>query len=254
MFIVRRWWDRHGLQTIVAGVVLGSAWLINQSRGSVISELYYLVVRNFEPEAKAALEQRLTNARIQELEQRLAEQQQQNQQLKALLGDVKAQTKPTIVSPIVGRSADEWWKQVILGRGTQDGIDVGFAVTGIGGLVGRVIDVTPHTSRVLLISDPTSRVGATISRSRSMGLIQGKGSQIVVMRFFEKVPDVKPGDTVVTSSVSRLFPAGLPIGRVKSVTLEKATSPEAIIELTAPINELEWVVVNPLDFLHQVMK
>jgi rod shape-determining protein MreC len=145
----------------------------------------------------------------------------------------------------VGRSADYWWQQVTLGRGSQDGIKEGFVVTGIGGLVGRVISVTPHTSKVLLVSDPSSRVGASISRSRDMGLIKGQGDQTAVMQFFEKVPDVRPGDIVTTSAVSTRFPSGLPIGKVKSVNLESGPAPEATIELSAPLNYLEWVIVHP---------
>jgi rod shape-determining protein MreC len=65
------------------------------------------------------------------------------------------------------------------------------------------------------------------------------------MRFFEKVPNVSPGDTITTSPVSRLFPDGLPIGRIQSVDLEKGPAPEANILLTAPINDLEWAVIHP---------
>jgi rod shape-determining protein MreC len=80
-----------------------------------------------------------------------------------------------------------------------------------------------------------------------MGLVKGKGSQIAVMEFFEKVPDIKPGDIVTSSPVSQLFPAGLPIGRVQSVNLEKGPAPEAKIILTAPIDNLEWVIVHPFE-------
>jgi len=77
----------------------------------------------------------------------------QNQKLKELLGYTAPQTPQGIAAPVVGRSADHWWQQVTLGRGTQAGIQVGLIVTAPGGLVGRVISVTPNTSRVLLISD-----------------------------------------------------------------------------------------------------
>ncbi|MGH2415658.1 MAG: rod shape-determining protein MreC, partial [Microcystaceae cyanobacterium] len=177
MLTVRRWWTRHALQIILAGVVLGGAWFLKQTQGAAVLEIYSLIVRPFQSESPSAQEAKLTNARIQELEQQVTELQQQNQHLQELLGYFKNQKQQVITAPIVGRSADAWWKQITLGRGSQDGIEVGAVVTGVGGLVGRVVEVTPHSSRVLLISDPTSRVGATITRSRSMGLIQGQGSQ-----------------------------------------------------------------------------
>ncbi|MBD0346391.1 MAG: rod shape-determining protein MreC, partial [Coleofasciculus sp. Co-bin14] len=99
--------------------------------------------------------------------------------------------------------------------------------------------------RVLLISDSTSRVGAVVSRSRSMGFMRGQGSNRAILQFFDKVPDVRRGDVVATSSVSQLFPSGLPLGRVESVNLDKSPAPEAVIELTAPVSYLEWVAVYP---------
>ena len=131
-----------------------------------------------------------------------------------------------------------------MGKGSQDGIKPGFVVLGIGGLIGRVTHVTPHTSKVLLISDPTSRVGATIIRNRQSGYIQGKDSATVVMKLFNRVTDMKPGDNVTTSNLSKLYPPGLPIGRVKSQQLDKDAVSEIEIELTAPIDILEWVTVQ----------
>jgi rod shape-determining protein MreC len=246
MFVVRRVkWTRQGFYLMLAGLALGTAWLLRQTQGAAILEIYSLIGRPFQSEPTAALEARLTNVRIQELEGQVEDLKAQNQQLQALLGYARSQKQPVIAAPIVGRSPDDWWKQVILGRGSQEGVNIGAAVTGIGGVIGRVVQVMPHTSRILLISDPTSRVGAAIARSRSMGLVQGQGSQTAVMQFFEKVPDVRPGDLVTTSAVSRLFPTGLPIGRIKSVNLESGTAPEAILEFTAPIEHLEWVTVHP---------
>jgi rod shape-determining protein MreC len=246
MFSVRRVkWTRLGARAVMTVLVIGGAWLLRETQGAAIQELYYWAVRPFEGEPASVAQKKLTNARIVELEQQITELEKQNQQLQKLLGYFEKYKASAITAPIIGRSVDDWWRQAILGRGSRDGIKVGYAVTGIGGLVGRTIEVTPNTSRVLLISDPTSRVGAIISRSRSMGLIKGQGSQIAVMEFFEKVPDIRPGDVVTTSAVSKLYPAGLPIGRVQSVNLEKGPAPEAKISLTAPIDYLEWALVHP---------
>lgn len=65
------------------------------------------------------------------------------------------------------------------------------------------------------------------------------------MEFFDKNVDVRRGDTVVTSSFSTKFPSGLPVGRVESVDMGKSPSPEAVIQLTAPIAALEWTAIYP---------
>lgn len=240
---MRRWWDRHGVAIVLGGLTLSAAWLVRQTQGAALFETYQLINRPFQ--LGPTKEERLTDSRVLELRQRLVELESQNQKLKDLLDYAKTTKKQGTVAPIIGRSADHWWQQVTLGRGSQHGIKVGSIVMAPGGLVGRVVSVTRNSSRVLLISDATSRAGAVISRSRSMGFMRGQGSNRAVLQFFDKVPDVRRGDAVSTSPVSQLFPGGLPVGRVESVNLDKSPAPEAIIELTAPVSYLEWVIVYP---------
>lgn len=243
MYAIRRWWDRNGIRFGLMGLALGSAWLVRQTQGSLIYEAYRGLSQPFvgAPAAPDAPK----DARTLELEQRLVELESQNQELQKLLGYVGQSSAKGQVAAVIGRSADHWWQQLTLSRGQQDGIELGAIVSGEGGLVGRVIQVTPHTSRVLLISDPTSQLGVTVSRSRNMGYIRGQSANRVIMEFFDKVPDVRPGDVISTSSYSQLFPAGLPVGIVESVNLNRSPAPEAVIELSAPISRLEWVVVSP---------
>ncbi len=245
MYTLRRWWDRHRLQIILASMALSSALLIRQTQATPLFEAYQLLVRAFQP--NLAQQHLLENAQFQELQQRLIELESQNQRLKDLLGYVSETKKAAITAPVVGRSADHWWQQLILGRGSDDAVKVGSVVMAPGGVVGRVTSVTPHTSRVLLLSDPSSRIGVTISRSRFMGYMRGQSTSRAVMEFFDKVPDVRRGDVVSTSALSQLFPAGMPIGRIESVNLNKSPAPEAIIELSAPVSFLEWAVIYPYE-------
>lgn len=245
MYILRRWWERYTLPLVLASLALGAAWVLRQTQGAAIFEAYQVITRPLQP--NTAQIERLHDARILELQARLVEVESQNRKLKELLDYATPLDNhhQQIAAPVVGRSADTWWQQLTLGRGSQAGIQVGFIVTAPGGLVGRIISVTPHTSRVLLISDHTSQLGVTISRSRYMGFLRGQSGNYAVMQFFDKVPDVRRGDVVSTSPYSQIFPSGLPVGSVKSVNLKKNPAPEAVISLTAPIPYLEWVVVYP---------
>ncbi len=245
MYTLRRWWDRHRLRVILASLAVGSALLIRQTQATPLFEVYQLLSRAFQP--NLAKQNLLESAQDQELRERLTELESQNQRLRALLGYVSEAKKPGIKVPVVGRSADHWWQQLILGRGSNDNVKAGYVVMAPGGVVGRVTSVTPNTSRVLLLSDPSSRIGITISRSRFMGYMRGQSTSHAVMEFFDKVPDVRRGDVVSTSTLSQLFPAGMPVGRVESVNLNKSPAPEATIELSAPIGFLEWAVVYPHD-------
>jgi len=243
MFSVRRWWSQHGSQIIIIGLLLGTAGLIQQTRAVPIYEVYYWLMKPIQT-AHRDRQTELTNAKIQALEQRILELEQQNQRLKELLDYKTNQALPSKTAPIIGRSTDHWWQQIAIGLGSSDGVKQGDIVTGLGGLVGRVETVTPNASVVLLISNPSSRVGAMITRSRDMGFIRGQGDRTVIMQFFEKLPDVQVGDAVMTSPVSRLFPPGIPVGKVTALNLEASPAPEVTVELNVPIEELEWVLVN----------
>jgi len=243
MYTLRRWWNRSQLQLLLVGLAVGSAIFVRQTQGTILFEAYHLLTHPFQP--SQIQENLLSNAQTQELQQRLTELESQNQRLKDLLGYIADKKQPGISASLIGRSSDHWWQQIVLGRGSQDGIQVGYVVMAPGGVVGRVTNVTPNTSRVLLLSDPSSRVGVTISRSRYMGYMRGQSSSRAVMEFFDKVPDVRRGDVVSTSALSQLFPAGMPVGRVESVDLNKSPAPEAIIELSAPVSSLEWAVIYP---------
>jgi rod shape-determining protein MreC len=244
MYVLRRWWGRHWVRVLIISLAIAGAWGMRQSRAAFVTELYGAIARPFRGD-EPSLETVLTHARVLELQQRVTELETQNRQLKTLL-NYQSTTKTTgIVAPVIGRSADHWWQHMILGRGRRDGIEVGAIVTAPGGLVGRVVDVTPSTSRILLVSDGTSRVGVAVSRSRAMGYMRGQNETRVVMEFFDKLPDVKPGDEIVTSAYSQLFPPGVPIGKVESIDLKNGPAPEAEIALTVPLDRLEWVTVQP---------
>jgi rod shape-determining protein MreC len=243
MYTLRRWWDRNGVRLGLVGLAIGGALVIRQTQGALVFETYRWLTQPFfrDPAQMTAA----GSPRERELEQRLVELESQNRELQKLLKYVDKQPSKGTTAPVIGRSADHWWQEMILGRGSEDGIQPGYIVSGIGGIVGRVMEVTPHTSRVLLISDPSSKVGVTVSRSRNMGYIRGQSANRVIMVFVDKVPDVRKGDVITTSALSHLFPAGLPVGIVESVSFNKSPAPEAVIELSAPISHLEWVIVSP---------
>lgn len=248
MFTARRWWERLGLQFGLLAIVAGGALAIRHTHGEILVEFYDGITRPFEVfQTQPNQEQYLKDAKVQELQARIVELESQNKNIKALLKYVQKEPKdaPPIPARVVGRSADNWWQQVTLNRGSLKGIDKGYIVKAEGGLVGLVDSVTPNTSRVLLISDMNSQVGVNISRTGAKGILRGDGSADAVLEFYEKVPNVKAGDVVSTSTYSSKFPSGVPIGKIKSLDLKRLPASVATIELFPPIRSLDWVTVNP---------
>jgi rod shape-determining protein MreC len=248
MVTIRRWWDRKGLQIGLLALVVGSAWILRQTQGELVLETYQAIARPLEMlQSGPTPEERIRDARISELETRIVDLESQNTKLQELLGYVEKE--PVALRPIparvVGRSADQWWQQVTLNRGANAGIQEGFIVKADGGLVGLVESVTPNTSRVLLISDLKSQVGVSVSRTAAKGVLRGDSSGEAVLEFYEKVPNVKVGDLVSTSTYSQKFPSGLAVGRIKSLDLKKLPASVAKIDLFPPIRSLDWVAIYP---------
>lgn len=239
------WQEKQSITVIGSVAALVIAWLLKNSQAAPIVEAYYLVTAPFQSQKQLEIEDRLTNARILELEQRITELEQQNKQFTELTKQLDQEKQADIIAPIVGRNVDNWWSQITIGKGSSDGIKPGYTVLGIGGVIGRVVSVTNNTSRVLLLSDPSSRVGVTVSRSRNLGYLKGNNSQTAVMHFFSKVTDIKVDDAIATSPIGNLYPHGITIGRVVSIDYDKGAAPEAEIQLTAPLDLLEWVIIRP---------
>ncbi|MBD6615759.1 rod shape-determining protein MreC [Komarekiella sp. 'clone 1'] len=248
MVTVRRWWGHKGLQIGLLSLLVGSAWMLRQTQGALLLEMYQMITRPLQMlQPGPSSEERLSDVRLLELQTRIVDLESQNKKLQDLLGYVEKEplTLRPIPARVVGRSADNWWQQVTLNRGSNVGIQEGFVVKADGGLVGLVESVTPNTSRVLLISDLKSQVGVTISRTAAKGVLRGDASAEAVLEFYEKVPNVKVGDLISTSTYSQKFPAGLAVGRVKSLDLKKLPASVARVELFPPIRSLDWVGVYP---------
>ncbi|MBD0388896.1 MAG: rod shape-determining protein MreC [Nostoc sp. C3-bin3] len=251
MVTIRRWWDHKGLQIGLLALVVSSAWVLRQTQGELVLETYQAITRPLEMlQSGPTREERLRDARILELQTRIVDLESQKTKLQDLLGYVEKEPLGSLASRpiparVIGRSADQWWQQVTLNRGTNAGIQEGFIVKADGGLVGLVESVTPNTSRVLLISDLKSQVGVSVSRTAAKGVLRGDSSAEAVLEFYEKVPNVKVGDLVSTSTYSQKFPSGLAVGRIKSLDLKKLPASVAKIELFPPIRSLDWVAVYP---------
>ena len=235
------WWRRYQSALLVSLLILSAAGVVRATQGAGVADLNRLLVWPFKSDGVA--QQKLLDAQSQALQQQVEELETQNRSLKSLLDLPPLPNQKKIAASVISRGSDNWWQQLTLGKGSTDGVRVDAVVVAPGGLVGRVMSVTPNTSRVLLVTDPTSQVGITISRSRQVGILRGRSNRRGVLEFFDKTPDVKKDDVVVTSTLSSRFPAGIAVGRVTDLDLDKLPAPQVVVEFSVPIENVEWVNV-----------
>jgi rod shape-determining protein MreC len=128
-----------------------------------------------------------------------------------------------IMGRIIARGAATWQHEIILDRGSNHGVSLSDPVVTHTGAVGRVVEVSPTTSKILLITDPRSGVATVIQDSRDGAIVEGDPMAAGMLRIPRLPRDVAVdiGDAVVTSGLGGIFPRdhSFMIGTVASVTV-----------------------------------
>nr|YP_009530708.1 putative rod shape-determining protein [Paulinella micropora]AXY63397.1 putative rod shape-determining protein [Paulinella micropora] len=216
-------------------------FFVRLSKKTGIVDCYSLFFRPFWP--GSAQREWLQKASNLEKSSRLLILEADNRRLRSLLG--LARSKPLLEpAPVICRDSSCWWEQLQLGKGSLSRFHKGNAVLGPGGLIGHLVNVTPTTATVQLLTDPNSQLGVCISRTHSHGLLLGRGMAQPILRFLEKDPNVRPGDIVTTSPYSVLVPPNLPVGVIQSVNHKILPVAEARVKLFAPVAAIDWVQVQ----------
>lgn len=122
-----------------------------------------------------------------------------------------------ITAQVIASTGGFFSHSIMINAGSDHGIEAGQAVVTHRGLVGRVLEVGPETSRVLLVTDLNTRVPAVLESNRSQTIVAGTGGKYLEALYLPKNEPVKIGDRVVSSFEGGVFPPNIVIGRIVSV-------------------------------------
>ena len=153
-----------------------------------------------------------------------------------------------ISAAVISRKTGGWWRQLILNKGSKDGVEIGSIVLGPGGLLGRVKSTSFYTSSVILLTSPESKVGVWVDRIAMSGLLIGSGDDYPELILYSKDTDLKVGDFVSSSPASTLLPPNIPIGIVQSVDETVLAKKTAKILLLAKPHAIDWVQIVKVKF------
>jgi rod shape-determining protein MreC len=174
----------------------------------------------------------------------LQEQALETQRLQRLLAMRQASQAAFLTARVVGKDATNWFKTILLDRGSLEGVRRNQPVLAPDGLVGRVMDVTPTSARVQLLTDPVNAVGGLIQRTRVTGIVSGNLGAGARVRYLPLLADVVVGDEVVTSGMGGVFPKGIPVGRITAVERRSgALFQEATLAPAVDLSRLEEVLI-----------
>ena len=179
---------------------------------------------------------------------RTRESRAENERLRGLL-DLKEQTGyERIPARVIARDASVWFNTITINRGSSSNVALNMPVVTAGGIVGRVIAISPWTAQIMLITDEKAAAGAIIGQlgeSAALGSVRGGGtSGLVEMRYVSGLQKVEAGDYALTTGQDGIYPPGLNIGEVVEVRRGTATQPHHIyIKPSARLDQLAEVAV-----------
>jgi rod shape-determining protein MreC len=194
-------------------------------------------------------------AENEELRQRVAELERQNEELVELQAEYAvlstlldyAKENPEyrrVAADVVGWDTSNFVRTLIINRGERDGLGEGMPVETERGLVGRLVAVFPHSAQVQLLTDPGSSINARLGASRADGVLQGQLTSHLKMKWIEQDIPVSENELVMTSGIGGNLPPDLVIGRVTRV--EQSASElfqEAEVRPAVDSSRLEIVLI-----------
>ncbi len=142
--------------------------------------------------------------------------------LRALLSlPVDRSWRPVGARILAGRlGPNSTLETVILSRGYITGGSPGTPIMTNLGLVGRVLRASAHTSTALLLTDPGSRIAVLSQKTRTAGILTGRGGrESLEMRFVGHNAPIEEGELLVTSGLDGVYPKGLSVARISKVAM-----------------------------------
>ena len=220
------------------------------SKASGATVGFFQQIWNFRSTAQEneQLKERLARAETELHAARQAEAE--NERLKNLLGLNEKIDINSVPARVIARDPSVWFNTITINRGSTSGVAVNMPVITGGGIVGRVISVSPWASQVMLITDEKAGAGAVVGQlgqSGALGSVRGRadlGVGIIEMRYVSGLEKVESGDFVMTTGQDGIYPPGLNVGKVVDVRNGSATQAHQIlIQPGAQLDHLEEVAV-----------
>ena len=193
-----RWWHKKR-NWIFFGIFLFLVF-VRISKGAFYKDFYYFISKPFWP---GQFQKEIVLESInQEYLIKLNLLKKDNLRLRRILSLQESSNDEHISAAVISRKTGGWWRQIILNKGSKDGVEIGNIVIGPGGLLGIVRNTSLFTSSVNLITSPESKLGVWVDRIQINGLLVGLGDDFPSLILYSKDADIKVGDFVSSSPAS----------------------------------------------------
>jgi len=159
-----------------------------------------------------------------------------------------------ITARVINNSTNHSYNYITIDRGSKDGIAIGMGVICSAGIVGKVVNVTPHLANVQSMLNKNSRFSVMLANNREIGSIQW-GDDLDPHKgiMFDVSTNAQPklGEAVLTSGFS-LFPVGIMVGKVSNLHPKGGgLSVNMEVNFSVDFSKLEYVNVVDYKFAQE---
>jgi rod shape-determining protein MreC len=184
-------------------------------------------------------------ARAVEIANRCTELELENSRLRKFIRFQDLEKEVLVAAKVISRDPSPWFRTIMIDKGAMDGLSKGLPVLVSEGVVGQVVTVAKHYSRVLLVTDRNSAVDALVQTSRARGIVKGNESEFCSFRYVLRKNKIEPGEMIISSGLDGVFPKGLRVGRVVDVKEDSSQLFQAItVKTCVDFDKLEEVLVS----------
>ncbi len=193
------------------------------------------------------------NSRLMQWQTAARRLEAENAALRSLNRMVPDPSMNFITARVVGDPGGAFVRTVLINAGERNGIEKGQAAVTGDGLAGRISEVGQRSARVLLLTDINSRVPVVVGDFRDRAVMAGDNANAPELLYLGPTAKVKIGDRVNTSGQGGVFPPGLPIGVVSSVS-EKGIRVKPFVDWShmEVLRIVDYEMIGILDFEEQV--
>ena len=190
----------------------------------IISYPIYIVgtfiedVKNFRSVNAQNIELKQEVSKLKEQLNYLKQMEVENNELRKLTNYTTNGVNYILSTRIIGSTGSGFTHSFILDAGAKDGVKKYEGVLVDGYLVGQINSVGNNYSRMILITDATSKIPVQIERTKTRAFLSGNNTDYPKLAYFENQEPVEVGDVIITSGMGGNLPSGIPVGIIGSIS------------------------------------
>ena len=226
---------------LVMPIQNGLTYLKNKISGN---STFFTDINNLQSENE---ELRQKNSELEQSLRELENIRTENETLKEYLNlTEKYGEYKTIPGYVINKDISNYSKTIVINIGSDDGVQENMTVIGDEGLVGHVVSVTNNTAKVQTIVDTASSISCSMSTTKDSIVCKGTldGQSELRAMYIPTDANIIQGDSIETSGLGGIYPKGIHVGTVKSVTnTQNITDRYAVVETAVDFDKLDTVLV-----------